>query len=176
MFTILIPATLAPIVVTLYWAQHRAKKLGVLATEYHETAGGPTARAGRSQTPFMKRFFHHVVDVDAFGLLLFAAGWACLLLPLTLVNKGTLTWKSGKIIAMLVVSCSLTKYLVTFGYITNIPLAGWSDHIDLLPLLRVAFGTKAPLPSSLLQKLDDRRLRTYVGRPSVFFRVPSQRR
>ncbi|KAK4703700.1 hypothetical protein P7C70_g2520, partial [Phenoliferia sp. Uapishka_3] len=101
MFAIIMPAAIAPIVVTLFWAQYRAKKLGVQATNYLDQ--DDVARTAESEHAFFARMWHHLVDLDAFGLLLFAAGWSCLLLPLTLVNNDHTTWKSHSIIAMLVV-------------------------------------------------------------------------
>ncbi|GAA6017459.1 hypothetical protein JCM10207_008233 [Rhodosporidiobolus poonsookiae] len=102
MFIILIPVTLAPIIGTLFWAQHRAKKLGLDSTDYVEEKGGRVA-AAKDTRPFLTRLLSYAIDIDALGLLLFGAGWACILVPLTLVNKATLWWDSGKIIALLVV-------------------------------------------------------------------------
>ncbi|GAA5964033.1 hypothetical protein JCM3765_007847 [Sporobolomyces pararoseus] len=113
MFVILIPVVLSPIIGTLFWAQHRASKLGLDSTDLLETNGGTTAQgAPRTSLPqrlkaaslssFSRSLWRHLVDFDALGLLLFGAGWACLLLPLTLVNKATLDWNNYKIIILLV--------------------------------------------------------------------------
>ncbi|GAA5993628.1 hypothetical protein JCM11641_001034 [Rhodosporidiobolus odoratus] len=102
MFIILIPTTLAPIIITLFWAQYRAKKMGLDSTDLVEANGGTAARA-KDTRPLMSRFIGHALDIDAPGLILFGAGWACVLVPITLVNKATLWWDSGKIIALLVV-------------------------------------------------------------------------
>ncbi|GAA5948649.1 hypothetical protein JCM21900_005200 [Sporobolomyces salmonicolor] len=111
MFVILIPVTLAPVIGTLFWAQRRAKKLGLDAADLVETNGGTAARATDSR-PFLTRAWSWVTGIDAIGLILFGAGWACVLLPLTLVNGGTLLWSSGKIIAMLVVGgCTLIAFI-----------------------------------------------------------------
>ncbi|GAA5937910.1 uncharacterized protein JCM15063_005410 [Sporobolomyces koalae] len=103
MFIILIPVVLSPIVGTLFWAQHRASKLGLDSTDLVEKNGGTAARGnsldGRS---FLERTRDHLVDFDALGLILFGAGWACLLLPLTLVNRSTLDWNSYKVIILFV--------------------------------------------------------------------------
>ncbi|GAA6013856.1 hypothetical protein JCM11491_000447 [Sporobolomyces phaffii] len=120
MFIILIPVVLSPIIGTLFWAQHRAKKLGLDSTDLIEANGGTAARDGaRAHRGFRQRIgsfnvrsfsfatfarstWRHLVDFDALGLLLFGAGWACLLLPLTLVNRATLDWNNYKIIVLLV--------------------------------------------------------------------------
>ncbi|BGP11691.1 hypothetical protein JCM10049v2_007611 [Rhodotorula toruloides] len=110
MFIILIPVTLSPIISTLLWAQIRAKRLGLDATDLVEEHGGTIAKA-KDTRPLGKRMLSWALDIDALGLLLFGAGWACILLPLTLANKGTLWWTSYKIIVLLVVG-GLT--LITF--------------------------------------------------------------
>ncbi|GAA5823732.1 hypothetical protein JCM5353_008574 [Sporobolomyces roseus] len=127
MFIILIPVVLSPIIGTLFWAQHRAAKLGLDSTDLVEKNGGTAAKGGpRVRRSFGQRasnarhllthpselgpkfanfgrsLWAHLIDFDALGLLLFGAGWACLLLPLNLVNKGTLDWNSYKIIILLV--------------------------------------------------------------------------
>ncbi|KAI5477370.1 MFS transporter, drug:H+ antiporter [Pseudohyphozyma bogoriensis] len=114
MFIFIMPASLALITATLFWGQHRAKKLGLVATEYVDKAGGPTAAAAKDTTPIVRRIVNHLIDMDAFGLLLFAAGWSCLLLPLTLVNRATLTWQSHQIIAMLTVGPIILIFFVFY--------------------------------------------------------------
>ncbi|KAI5476706.1 MFS transporter, drug:H+ antiporter [Pseudohyphozyma bogoriensis] len=114
MFIFIMPASLALITGTLFWGQHRAKKLGVVATEYVDKTGGPTAAAEKDTTPIVRRTFNHFVDMDFFGLLLFAAGWTCLLLPLTLVNGGTLQWSSHQIIAMLTVGPVILIFFIYY--------------------------------------------------------------
>ncbi|GAA5908451.1 uncharacterized protein JCM6883_005550 [Sporobolomyces salmoneus] len=108
MFVILIPVVLSPIIGTLFWAQHRAKKLGLDSTDLIEKNGGTAAKVAprgvrsTSTSQIASSTWRHLVDFDALGLLLFGAGWACLLLPLTLVNRATLDWDNHKIIILLV--------------------------------------------------------------------------
>lgn len=78
MFAIIVPAAIAPITITLYWAQNRAKKLGVVATNIADEVDAPRIV---SDKPFLTRFWLFLIDMDALGLLIFAAGWACLLVP-----------------------------------------------------------------------------------------------
>ncbi|KAL8278568.1 hypothetical protein RQP46_009060 [Phenoliferia psychrophenolica] len=101
MFAIIMPAAIAPIVATLFWAQHRAKKLGVEATNYRDDKTDKVLSV-KDRVSLVQRVRTHLIDLDAFGLLLFAAGWACVLLPLTLVNNDHTTWHSHSVIAMLV--------------------------------------------------------------------------
>ncbi|GJN94076.1 hypothetical protein Rhopal_007140-T1 [Rhodotorula paludigena] len=116
MFIILIPVTIAPIAGTLFWAQHRAKKLGLDSTDLVEANGGTAAKAKDTRS-LGKRVLSYAIDIDALGLILFAAGWACILLPLTLVKNNTviggdaLWWDNYKIIILLVVGgCSLIAF------------------------------------------------------------------
>ncbi|GAA6052826.1 hypothetical protein JCM3770_006271 [Rhodotorula araucariae] len=112
MFIILIPCVCAPIIGTLFWAQHRAAKLGLDSTDLIEQNGGTVARV-KDTRGLGKRALSWAIDIDAIGLILFAAGWACVLLPLTLVNRGTLWWNSYKIIVMLVIGgCTLIAFVL----------------------------------------------------------------
>ncbi|GAA6042902.1 hypothetical protein JCM8097_002761 [Rhodosporidiobolus ruineniae] len=128
MFIILIPVVLAPIIVTLFWAQYRAKKLGLDATDLIEANGGTAAKA-KDTRPWGQRLLSYAVEIDAMGLLLFGAGWACILLPITLTNKNatvqtnSLTWQSGKIIALL-----------TVGAVLLVCLVGWEMFMAKKPL------------------------------------------
>lgn len=122
MFCILIPATLSPVIGTLLWAQLRAKRLGLSATDYHETNGGTAARE-KDRRSIGSKLVTWAVDIDALGLILFGAGWACVLLPLTLTNKSTLPWSSYKIIVMLVIGgCTLVGFLVYERFFAKKPL------------------------------------------------------
>lgn len=62
------------------------------------------------------------------GLVLFGAGWACILLPLTLANKGTLWWTSYKIIVLLVV-----------GGLTLVVFVGYERLFAVKPLFPFRF-------------------------------------
>lgn len=97
MFAIIIPICTFPIISTLTWGQLRAKKLGVLATTYH----GEQQVVFASRLSWKQRIINATIDIDLVGLILFAAGWALVLVPLTIVNRGTQKWSSPNIIAML---------------------------------------------------------------------------
>ncbi|KAH7108097.1 drug:h+ antiporter [Auriculariales sp. MPI-PUGE-AT-0066] len=98
MFAIIIPITSAPIILTLLWGQHRAKKLGLLANDYRGT--GETAVVAE-HVPIGRRIFNFVIDVDLAGLILFGFGWGLILIPLTMARTEGKSWSSGDIIAML---------------------------------------------------------------------------
>ncbi|GAA5884753.1 hypothetical protein JCM3774_005805 [Rhodotorula dairenensis] len=123
MFCILIPATLAPVIVTLLWAQIRAKRLGLSATDYDEQNGGTAAAFVKDRRSIGSKLLSWAIDIDALGLILFGAGWACILLPLTLTNKNTLTWSSYKIIILFVVGgCTLIGFLAYERFLAKKPL------------------------------------------------------
>lgn len=122
MFCILIPATLAPVIGTLLWAQIRAKRLGLSATNFDEQQGGAIA-AAKDRRSFGSKLLSWAIDIDALGLILFGAGWACILLPLTLTNKNTLTWSSYKIIILFVIGgCTLLGFLAYERFLAKKPL------------------------------------------------------
>ncbi|GAA5894643.1 hypothetical protein JCM8208_006035 [Rhodotorula glutinis] len=126
-FIILIPVVCAPIIGTLAWAQRRASKLGLDSTDLLETTGGTAARAKDTRS-LGKRALGWALDIDALGLVLFGAGWACVLLPLTLVNKGKLWWDSYKIITLLVV-----------GGVTLIGFVVFEARVAVKPLFPARF-------------------------------------
>jgi hypothetical protein len=92
----------------VYYKQ--AKKLGLVATNY---TGQNTTTVERDTRPFLTRARDIFRDLDVIGLFFFAAAWSLLLIPLTLVNRGTASWHSGHIIAMIVLGC---VGLVWFGF------------------------------------------------------------
>ncbi|KAJ3008676.1 hypothetical protein HKX48_008399 [Thoreauomyces humboldtii] len=117
MFCIILPVGAGPIIATLFWAQNRARKLGVTATNYG-TEKSDTALAVLDSRPFLSRMKGHLIDLDLVGLILFSVGFALVLLPITLVNGVHLTWNSGKVIAMLVLGV-----LILIGFVVYEALA-----------------------------------------------------
>ncbi|KAG8996659.1 hypothetical protein FRB94_008156 [Tulasnella sp. JGI-2019a] len=93
MFAILVPASLSPLIITLAWAQRKAKKMGLLGDSRVD-------ELGRSPIMVAKDFAE---DLDAVGLLLLAGGWACLLVPIALAASTPHKFASGSMIAMLVI-------------------------------------------------------------------------
>merc|ERR1712093_119608 len=127
MFIILIPVVCAPIIGTLAWAQRRAKKLGLDATDLVETNGGTAAKV-KDTRPLGRRALGWAIDIDAVGLILFGVGWCGVLLPLTLVNRGKLWWDSHKVITLLVV-----------GGVTLIAFVAWEARFAVKPLFPFRF-------------------------------------
>ncbi|KAF9269901.1 drug:h+ antiporter [Marasmius fiardii PR-910] len=94
MFAILVPAALAPLIVTLLWAERKAKKLD-LAPKIPKTS-----------------LFELVRLMDTFGLMLLGAGVALILLPLTLARSAENGWNNPSMIAMIVVG-----FVILFGFV-----------------------------------------------------------
>ncbi|KAF5383397.1 hypothetical protein D9757_006152 [Collybiopsis confluens] len=138
MFAIIVPAAVAPITITLYWAQHRAKKLGVVANNVGGTGDIDAPRIVSNQ-PFLLKFWQFLVDLDAPGLILFAAGWACLLVPLTLVNGSYTAWNSPSIIAMLVcggvILIAFIPHEARFAKVPVFPLAFFKNRTIMFSAL-----------------------------------------
>jgi len=89
MFDILTPATTLPLIITLFWAEQKAKKLGIL--DFLTTIPQPTgwnSVAGKIKTVLWQ--------FDALGLTLLAAGVSLILLPLTLSETASNGWKNRK--------------------------------------------------------------------------------
>ncbi|BGP27916.1 hypothetical protein JCM10295v2_006903 [Rhodotorula toruloides] len=138
MFVILIPVTLSPIIGTLLWAQMRAQRLGLDATDLVEELGGTVAKA-KDTRPAGTRLLSWALDIDALGLVLFGVGWACVLLPLTLVNKGKLWWDSYEIIVLLVV-----------GGLTLIGFVAYERFVATKPLFPFRFFRSATVVACAL--------------------------
>ncbi|WVF70813.1 hypothetical protein IAT40_005607 [Kwoniella sp. CBS 6097] len=105
MFAILVPVALAPIIVTLLWAQWKAKKMNKI--KY-------------SRPPIGKAWARAVVDglleMDFIGLLLIAASLALILLPLGLAPKAVRGWKTPSMIGMIVVGAVLFPLTLIFEW------------------------------------------------------------
>lgn len=85
LFAILFPVCAVPIVGILLWSQIRAYKLGLVHTTnvYDEAeVRVPVVE----KVPLLKRVLVFLEQMDFIGLLLFTAGWTCLLLPLNLAK------------------------------------------------------------------------------------------
>lgn len=91
MWAIILPCVFAPLFITLWWNQRRAKKLGLLPPSFFQ---GKTALTAGKQLWF---------ELDFFGLILLAAAITLILLPLTLAASYAGGWQNGRIIAMLVI-------------------------------------------------------------------------
>nr|VWP00768.1 C3H1-type domain-containing protein [Ganoderma boninense] len=109
MFAILIPAALSPLLVTLFWAEQKAKRLGLVpvpATSASEAQGAPVA--------LPRRVWTFVQQLDIVGLLLIGTSIALILLPLTLAPRAHGGWHNASMIAMLVVGVVLMPAFVAW--------------------------------------------------------------
>lgn len=121
-FTIIVSCSASLIMGVLFWAQRKAKDLGVGATNYSQH-GDEVTLAARDERPIWARFWSIISDIDFIGLLLFAAGWSMMLVPITLVNGGTLTRHSDKIIGLIVGGCILLVIFVAYeGMWATLPI------------------------------------------------------
>ncbi|WWC65484.1 uncharacterized protein I303_108102 [Kwoniella dejecticola CBS 10117] len=108
MFCIIAPVCVLPVVILLYWADHRAKQNGEL-----RIAESPFERRWREEHPGEAKpnLWHHLAywsgEVDAIGLLLLGFAWTMLLLPFSLAPKAKGKWHNPSMIAMLVIGAVL---------------------------------------------------------------------
>ena len=80
MFAILVPASLAPLIVTLFWAEQKAKRLGLVPAP------------PKSEHSIGARLWSFAEQLDIIGLLLIGASIALILLPLTLAPRAKGQW------------------------------------------------------------------------------------
>ncbi|KAI0076314.1 drug:h+ antiporter [Panus rudis PR-1116 ss-1] len=106
MFAILVPAALSPLIITLFWGEQKAKKLGLVEEALRRAAPGYVEPAKQHYT-LRQRVWRFAEALDAVGLLLVGAAVALILLPLTLSQTAKGGWSNGSIIAMLVIGCVL---------------------------------------------------------------------
>jgi len=123
MFAILFPVCAIPIIGILAWSQIKARRSGLVhSTNPYEAV---QVRENIAKVPLAKSLLVWSREMDLIGLVLFTAGWTCLLLPLTLANSGTLLWSSYKIITMLVIGpvllIVLAFYEAKFAHYPFIP-------------------------------------------------------
>jgi MFS family permease len=81
MFAILVPAALLPLIITLLWAQRKAKKQGLIVK---------TERQGS----ILQKVVEDSVKLDILGLAILGTSVALILLPLTLAETADNGWKN----------------------------------------------------------------------------------
>ena len=85
MFAILVPASLLPLIITLFWAENKAKKIGLV--EQQLAAEGAIVEILTSKNESWVQWIYKTSgQLDVIGLLLLGAGVALILLPLLLVS------------------------------------------------------------------------------------------
>ncbi|KAJ9630202.1 hypothetical protein H2204_008563 [Knufia peltigerae] len=96
-FAIIIPVISIPLLGTLLYNQRKAAK-----SHNIETASGRR----------LQHHLHVLRQLDPIGLILFIAAMALILVPITLASSATNAWKSGHIIAMIVLGvCLLVAFI-----------------------------------------------------------------
>ncbi|KAH8109673.1 drug:h+ antiporter [Phellopilus nigrolimitatus] len=101
MFAILVPATLLPLIVTLFWAERKARRVGLVDTTLAQDGVGRLVIAPAKT--FLAGVRRTAGQLDLIGLVLLGAGVSLILLPLTLAVKAKNEWRNPSMIAMLVV-------------------------------------------------------------------------
>ncbi|KAJ7183589.1 major facilitator superfamily domain-containing protein [Mycena filopes] len=111
MFVILVPISIAPALIVLFWANRKAEKIGALSL-----ASSSYARRkqldGKPAQSLLHLGSYYWRLLDGFGLLLLGSAFTLTLLPLTIYTKIHNGWKNPAIIAMFVVGGVL---LIIFG-------------------------------------------------------------
>ncbi|PLB45227.1 hypothetical protein P170DRAFT_440373 [Aspergillus steynii IBT 23096] len=108
MFCIIAPALVTPIIVTLFYADHQAKKAGELsfAASRLETRRAVEAGTMQIQRPTLQNrfstFWQLLDEIDIIGLMLLGMAFALILLPFSLVSDADGGWSNASMIAMIV--------------------------------------------------------------------------
>ncbi|THH07782.1 hypothetical protein EW145_g3143 [Phellinidium pouzarii] len=98
MFAILVPATLLPLIVTFFWAEHKAKRLGIVDEMNTSIGAGAYMQSELvidAKSTIKQRLRRAAEQLDLFGLLLLGAAVSLFLLPLTLAETAKDGWNNG---------------------------------------------------------------------------------
>ncbi|KAK5800970.1 hypothetical protein VI817_003182 [Penicillium citrinum] len=113
-WAIVLPVVATPLIVMMAMGKHKAKKNGL----------APRQVSGRT---WVESLWHYFIEFDAFGVILLVAGFILFLLPFIIAADSKDQWKSGNILAMLIVGFVL---LVAFPfwerYGARAPFVPWS--------------------------------------------------
>ena len=85
---------MAPALMVLFWADIKAKKLGVLSIAASSYDGRVKNKEERLTWWQLTRNWW--AQIDAVGLILLGAGWALVLLPFTLYKSAKGGWGNGR--------------------------------------------------------------------------------
>ncbi|KAF7791098.1 hypothetical protein EIP86_002059 [Pleurotus ostreatoroseus] len=95
MFTILVPVSLSPLVFTLFWAERKARRLGLVEKALGRPAEQTTpSRQKRTSLPVL--IWRWTEAFDLIGLVLLVVAVALILVPLTLSSTTSHGWHNGK--------------------------------------------------------------------------------
>ncbi|KAI0643963.1 drug:h+ antiporter [Trametes meyenii] len=139
MFAILIPVSLSPLIITLLWAENKARRLGLV------NPVSPHANTeAKSETPLLRRIWNVAEQLDVVGLIILGTAVALILLPLTLAKGAKGMWHNPSMIAMITVGCILLpafalwdvyfakRPVIARRFLTNwsVVLASWIGFFD----------------------------------------------
>ena len=98
MFAILVPVSLFPLIITLLWAEHKTKKLGLIETikPFSDDSQDVTDGATCFDNTLLRRLRRTAAQLDLVGLILLGTAVSLILLPLTLSQTVNGQWKNGK--------------------------------------------------------------------------------
>jgi hypothetical protein len=99
MFAILVPASLAPLIITLLWAERKAKKLTLLDSPLPRSR----SNSSLSQESMLVRFLQAAEQLDLVGLFLLGAAVSLILLPLTISQTVNGHWSNGSLLALVMI-------------------------------------------------------------------------
>ncbi|KAH7915641.1 hypothetical protein BJ138DRAFT_1132530 [Hygrophoropsis aurantiaca] len=105
MFAILIPAALAPLIITLLWGEHRIKRSDIV--QELESRPSRFQQATTGNAPSVARLVRLAGGLDLMGLVLLGASVSLVLLPLTLSQTVSGGWKNASLIVMLIIGIAL---------------------------------------------------------------------
>ncbi|KAH8891733.1 MFS general substrate transporter [Thozetella sp. PMI_491] len=126
MFAILMPFGASFIITALVFYQHKAKKMGLLASQTKTTISGFCS------------------DIDLGGIVLFVGGFAMLLLPITIAGSLEEGWRTPWVIAVMVV-----------GGVLLIALIFYEKFVAANPVVPVFYFKNATIVLSILMVATD---------------------
>ncbi|KEP49972.1 putative siderophore iron transporter [Rhizoctonia solani 123E] len=106
-FAIIIPAIMAPVIITLFAAERRAKKKGDLVSDHSNDEPKPS----RSILQLLKEF---TIQMDIVGLILVGLIFGLILFPISLARTVHGGWSNSSIIAMLVVGVACIPIFIVW--------------------------------------------------------------
>lgn len=99
-FAIIVPVISAPFLIVFWYNQRLAREQGILVD----------SREASGRTP-LQSLKHYLIEFDFVGIILICAGFSLFLLPFSLATSSAQQWRSGHIIAMLVIGfCCLIAF------------------------------------------------------------------
>ncbi|KAK2786745.1 hypothetical protein FQN53_006221 [Emmonsiellopsis sp. PD_33] len=113
-FAIVLPVVATPMFVLLRYNRHKAEKAGLLPER---------ESSGRT---WIQSIIFYVIEFDLLGVFLLAAGLVLFLLPFSIAGSAEDDWRSGHIIAMLVVGIvCLIAFALVERFVAPVPFLPW---------------------------------------------------